>query len=76
MKAYCKLCPVFQSRTISTLFIGPYLENISSRSRSWVMGFNLQTKRIFSAGLTEASGKTPSIYKVTACFLARYFLVA
>lgn len=70
MKAYCKLCPVFQSRTTSTDFIGPNLENIIYKSLSWVTGLSLHTKRIFSGGLTSASGSYPNIYKVIACFFA------
>jgi hypothetical protein len=41
-----------------------------------VIGFSLQTKRIFYGGLASASGKSPKIYKVTACFFAFCYRVA
>lgn len=76
MKAYCKLCPVFQSLTTSTLLMGPNRENMIYRSLYWVIGFSLHTKSIFYGGFTLASGSSPIIYNVIACFLAFYFLVA
>lgn len=76
MNAYCKLCPVFQSRTTSTLFIGPNRENMSQRSLYCVIGFSLQTKRMFYGGRMFASGSQPSIYSVFACFFAFYLRVA
>ena len=75
-KPYCKLWPVFQSLTIYTLLIGPNLEKITSRSFTWVMGLSLQINRMFSGGFKFASGKSPKIYKVIACFLAFCSLVA
>lgn len=75
MNPYCKLCPVFQSLTIYTLFTGPNLENIIYKSLYWVIGLSLQTNKIFYGGFMFASGKSPNIYKVTACFLAFCFLV-
>lgn len=76
MNPYCRLCPVFQSRTISTLLIGPKRENITSRSRSCVIGLSLQMNRMVSRGFTLASGRSPRIYNVKACFFAFWILVA
>lgn len=38
----------------------PKREKMISRSSSVVTGFNLQTKRTFSGGLTSASGRSPT----------------
>ncbi len=75
MNPYCKLCPVFQSRTTYTLLIGPNLEKIIYKSLYWVVGLSLQINKIFSGGLILASGKSPNIYNVTACFLAFCFFI-
>lgn len=42
------------------LFMDPKREKMISRSSSVVTGFNLQTKRTFSGGLTSASGRSPT----------------
>lgn len=42
------------------LLMGPNLENIISKSWSWVTGFNLQTNRTLSGGLISASGISPT----------------
>lgn len=42
------------------LLMEPKREKMISRSSSVVTGFNLQTKRTFSGGLTSASGRSPT----------------
>ena len=66
MKAYCKLSPVFLSRTTSQLKILPNREKINSRSSSCVTGFNLHTNKMFSGGRTAANGISPIISSVRA----------
>jgi len=41
-----------------------------------VTGFNLHTNKTFYGGLASASGISPNISRVTACFLAFCSLVA
>lgn len=66
INAYYSESPVFQSLIISQLLIIPNLENINSKSWSYVTGFILHINNTFLGGSMSASGKSSIITRAFA----------